>query len=1344
MSRKILNAGLILLLGLSSLSNGLGQCPDQINFFDQKSIDLFPVNFPGCTKIKFHVSIYGGGSDPVTDLTGLSGLEVIGGNFRIYQTSIHDLKGLENLDTVYKDFSIEYNSLLEDLEEITNIKFIGQEFGISGNHGIHKLDTFHHLTRYETLSIFGNDNLTDISSLSIVNTIEKGLFISNNPRLKSLYGLHEIDTVGETLRIWFSDSLTSLLELSGLKYVGHQIEIKGNDLIQDLSGLENIRGDSLSVIIEGNDELIRLIGFPQTDKVYDLEIRSNDKLDNLEGLTGLHKIEGSFRFENNDLFSNLSGLDALEYINGELRLASNAQLTSIDQLQNLSPDSLFSLSIVNNPLLSACNTDFICSSLKKIEIPAEVYGNGDECYTFHELVKNCGIQECVSHYVFRSQAEIDEFPSTLPLCTILPGDLVIEEREPGAILNVDSLRQFVAIFGSLCIKRNAELVNLSGLHNLEIIGKSFQVVENGNLQSFSGIDNLTSVGGHLEISDNPSLISFQGLDSLASIGGNFSLTENPLIQSIQNLSNLTNIDSSFTIASNQKLQTLEGLDNLQAIQGDISIYKNDALTNLSNLSGLNQVGAGVYVYQNNSLDSLDFLNSEDTINGSIIINSNPALIKVNAFRNALHVKGEIEVRNNPALTNFAAFQKVEWVGENVLVNSNPLLTGLHEFNQLAFVGGTMQIYGCGIQSMSGLNNLRSVGRFSIFANDSLVNIDGLENLEHVGLLDIGGENLENLDPLTSLLSIGELWISGCPKLRHLPLLDKVDFIDGLLDIAGNDLLSDLSGLDSIQRVNGGLDIWFCPSLKSLKGLENLKQCGGTIYIASNDSLLHLNELEQLTNIDGLLRLVDNASLVDIDGIRNLSPEGIHPSSGSESNIAIEIRGNPNLTSCAIGPVCDLLSERLSEVFIRNNSDGCNSPIQVIVNCDLPNSCHNGGLIISRQEQIDDFSVNNIGCSFLNGDLVIHEEVTGNITNLNGLAQLKSIGGSLTIEHNSNLELLAGLDSLKIIGGVIKISNNGMLYSISALENINPSYINTQSYEENHFIINDNVNLSVCSVQPLCSLLVDPKVKVIVDGNGNGCTDKQEAISGCGFPTECTLGTIRDQKTIDEFPVRYPGCTELTGSLFLFRSPNTDPSDPIISLAPLSQLTTLNGGLSIRNIIGLTDLGGLENLRDINGPLEIRLNPGLVSLEAIKDLKPESILTSVQIFDNISLTECAVNSICHLLEDNEISIGIADNAPDCNSINEVLANCLVPVVETSQIDEVKIYPNPTTGMVQIEPGPGVDVENAIIEIYDLYGRQIRSLGFDYSISIGDIGTGLYLFVIRTQNLQDYYSRILVTD
>src|SRR5210317_1068905 len=87
------------------------------------------------------------------------------------------------------------------------------------------------------------------------------------------------------------------------------------------------------------------------------------------------------------------------------------------------------------------------------------------------------------------------------------------------------------------------------------------------------------------------------------------------------------------------------------------------------------------------------------------------------------------------------------------------------------------------------------------------------------------------------------------------------------------------------------------------------------------------------------------------------------------------------------------------------------------------SCLPEGIYFATQAQIDSFQINNPGCTNIEGNVKIEGE---DITNLNGLDVLTSIGEDLLIQFNPNLVSLTGLHDLTSIGGNLAVAVNNIL------------------------------------------------------------------------------------------------------------------------------------------------------------------------------------------------------------------------------------------------------------------------------------------------------------------------------
>jgi len=81
------------------------------------------------------------------------------------------------------------------------------------------------------------------------------------------------------------------------------------------------------------------------------------------------------------------------------------------------------------------------------------------------------------------------------------------------------------------------------------------------------------------------------------------------------------------------------------------------------------------------------------------------------------------------------------------------------------------------------------------------------------------------------------------------------------------------------------------------------------------------------------------------------------------------------------------------------------------------SCLPDGITFTTQAEIDNFQTNNPNCTEIEGNVMIDGP---NITNLNGLNVLTSIGGYLAIWSTNNMISLAGLDNVTSIAGGLDI------------------------------------------------------------------------------------------------------------------------------------------------------------------------------------------------------------------------------------------------------------------------------------------------------------------------------------
>jgi hypothetical protein len=164
----------------------------------------------------------------------------------------------------------------------------------------------------------------------------------------------------------------------------------------------------------------------------------------------------------------------------------------------------------------------------------------------------------------------------------------------------------------------------------------------------------------------------------------------------------------------------------------------------------------------------------------------------------------------------------------------------------------------------------------------------------------------------------------------------------------------------------------------------------------------------------------------------------------------------------------------------------------------------------------------------------------------------------------------------------------------------------------------------------------------------------------------------------------------------------------MSLNGLDNVTSIGGGILILNDDGLINLSGLDNLTSISGGIQIIQNLALGSLAGLDNVNANTI-DSLLIRDNSLLATCEVQSICDYLAIPNGIIVIQDNAPGCNSQQQVQDACYTDVAEigSGHQNDLVIIPNPLESTTLIE----YKLRNnspVTLKILDLSGREMATL------------------------------------
>ena len=336
-----------------------------------------------------------------------------------------------------------------------------------------------------------------------------------------------------------------------------------------------------------------------------------------------------------------------------------------------------------------------------------------------------------------------------------------------------------------------------------------------------------------------------------------------------------------------------------------------------------------------------------------------------------------------------------------------------------------------------------------------------------------------------------------------------------------------------------------------------------------------------------------------------------------------------------------------------------------------------GITFTTQAQIDNFQTNYPDCTEIEGGVNIEGS---NITNLNGLSVLTSIGTDLWIVDTSSLTSLNGLNNLVSIGGTLFIGHNHVLTSLSGLESLtsigshftiydnalinlngldnltsiggffeiicnyaltsldgledltsiggyfsiydNSALTNISSLENlinvgDYLGIANNNSLSTCEAQGVCNYLSNPGGGIFIYENDPGCNSVVELANACGGSMPCLpYGNYNFTSQADIDSFQ----SAFPGCTDLEGNVSIKGSD-ITNLSGLNNINSIGVSLVITDTDLLDNLSGLENLSSVGSDFwigdEYGSNASLSSLSGLNNLT--SIGGSLLISNNEVLT-----------------------------------------------------------------------------------------------------------------------------
>ena len=1164
-----------------------------VQLFSQYDVDNLKSISQGCTSVVGSVSIYG---PNIMNLDSLSWITSIGGSLWISPNAqLTNLQGLSNLTDVGGHVNISGNAALENLTGLDHLQTIGGR-----------------------LILDDNAQLSNIDGLNSLTSIGEDVYISNNPLLLNVDGLSNLTTIGHTVSIGLNNALVSL------------------------SGLDN---------------LVRIGG--------DVYLNLMDNLLNLDGMNQLDSIGGTLYISECNQLSSISGFQNLKSIGGTLSCGLNNSLTSFSGLGNL--DALGDSAIIfGNPLLTEISVLKNLSSIKGLIVGANP-----------KLSNLSGLQNLVT----------------------VEGNLVIGQNE--SLPNLSGLGQLATVGGNLRFNGNG-VNNYAGLENLKTVGGNVYINEYLALTSLTGLDKLASIGGALEFNSCHNLLNLKGLDSLKSVGGSLKIYGVGSLVNFQGLENLTSIGGNLDLYSNEKLANFKGLDSLKSVGKNIIIFANGAMTSLDGLENLNSASGRVSVTYNSVLSDcvVEWMCHQLDVSPDSVFIDNNAI----GCNSALEVMTQCDLPPGQCLPYDITFNSQtavdqfainypgckEIIGDVVI--DGPDITNLDSLIVLTALGKQLAINSTNLSELSGLDSLKSVGKdIFIQANGVLKRLKGLENLDSIGgRLNILG------NPMLSACAVAGV----CDKLSVAPdsvyifsnavscnspaevkaecelqpgqcLVNGINFYNqasvyqftinypGCKEIIGDVFIggSDISNLDSLSvltSLGGGLDISET-KLANLSGLENLTSIGGVFRMSNDGSITQLNALGNVTHIGGGLDLNNLPMLTSLAGLEN---------STFPSGASLYIANNSMLASLdKIGVFSSVIYCAISHNNTLHDLSGLETVDSIFglyigINASLNDLTALGNAHISSSCNVG----NNTALTSLAGleNMVSlgSLEITGNpaLTDLNPLSNLKQVA-YCNISSNEALTDLSGLENIDSIGSLI-ITNNALLTNLTALGNAKGATACR---------ITDNLKLtSLAGLENLDSLYIlhidNNPLLVNLEGlnnvaNANYCTiaDNITLSSLSGLENLKTANSLEIYSNPALINLEGLNSLHVVGSFYIYNNANLN------SLAQFNSLDSM-GRLRIYQNPALTNLNGLDSLKklvygwDSTGiatNLWIENNAVLTDIHSLQNL---SLVKSIQINGNHSLSNCAIYPVCNRLATEPDFVLIENNAPGCNDPFEVETQC----------------------------------------------------------------------------------------
>ncbi|MCF6170523.1 MAG: T9SS type A sorting domain-containing protein [Bacteroidales bacterium] len=706
------------------------------------------------------------------------------------------------------------------------------------------------------------------------------------------------------------------------------------------------------------------------------------------------------------------------------------------------------------------------------------------------------------------------------------------------------------------------------------------------------------------------------------------------------------------------------------------------------------------------ISNLDSLYSLTAFQGNLTIKytSLPNLI---GLGNVTNVDGFFKLDNNYYMFYLTGLAKLSEIGGDFILIGDEDQNGFffkdfRGVDSLSTIGGDLRVeYGV-LEDFYGLDNLDSIyGSFIIKNLDQFWSFEYLSNLKYIGgdieitgifqLFNLNG--LENIDPN----SIENITLSHNPQLSNCAVESICNYLsspNGSITIHHNapgcnnpTEIANACGISLSCLPYGNYYFLNQAEIDSFKvNYPDCTELSGSVIIEGFNRVTNLLELNEVTKIDGNLKLLYNLILDSLTGLDALTEVG-----GDlilENNRSLESLSGLNSISKVGGDTRLYYNTKLKSLSGLENLDSIFGRFSISTNDTLESLLALSDLI------------------YIGGTLGI----SGNdlLTNLNGLGNVNSIGG-LDIGSTESLVSISDLENITSINGDIYIRYNHTLVDLSGLQNL-VTVTGDVAIDQNWVLPSFNGLNKLSTIGGFLRIHDMGQIQDLSGLENLSSVGAEMHISGCSGLIDLT-----GIESLDS-----------VGSLAIYQNYG------LKNLHGLESLSTINGYLTFKFNYLLDSLTGLEGVTSIGGELKILDHPSLKSLIGLENIDAGTI-GSLTITGNDSLTHCAVTSICNYLAAPNGEIEIHDNAPDCNSQEEVEYACLVGTFSISEKDsQFSIYPNPTIRELHLSSSNLLILE---LRIYNQFGQIVLSeIRPSNNIDVSSLNPGIYVVVFITDKIE----------